>query len=181
MSNILLLKNNLVSIPIKSGKVPRYLSGLVEKAILILLFSVSVTMAIGIANAAEQPVSFSQSDRDRLIKTEVEITALRSEMNARFEQVDKRFEDANVQITEIRQDMRNLMLLFGGLVAATIGFAIWDRRTMVRPFETKVKIIDSAIEQLREEKTANKILTALRELAKKDMPLAEVLRTYNLL
>jgi hypothetical protein len=52
---------------------------------------------------------------------------------------------------------------------------------MIRHFETKAKVIDDAIEQLKEEKTANKILTVLRELAKKDAPLAEVRRTYNLL
>ena len=47
--------------------------------------------------------------------------------------------------------------------------------------KTQVKKTDLAIEQLQQEKTAVKILTALRELAKKDNSLAEVLRTHNLL
>jgi hypothetical protein len=32
-----------------------------------------------------------------------------------------------------------LASVFGGIVAVTIGFAIWDRRTMIRPFEDKTR------------------------------------------
>lgn len=42
--------------------------------------------------------------------------------------MDKRFE-------QMMTFLWMLVALFGGITSATIGFAIWDRRTMVRPFE----------------------------------------------
>lgn len=140
----------------------------------------SVTFALS-AYAIDQPASFSQSDKDRLIRIE----AILEQHDKRFDAIDRRIEelraDMNAQTSEVRADMRNIMLLFGGLVAAIIGFAVWDRRTMIRPFEMKIRSIDSALEQLKEEKTAGKIVAALRELAKTDSRLAEVLKSYNLL
>ena len=140
----------------------------------------SVTFALS-AYAIDQPASFSQSDKDRLIRIE----AILEQHDKRFDAIDRRIEelraDMNAQTSEVRADMRNIMLLFGGLVAAIIWFAVWDRRTMIRPFEMKIRSIDSALEQLKEEKTAGKIVAALRELAKTDSRLAEVLKSYNLL
>jgi len=55
-------------------------------------------------------------------------------MDNRFESIDKRFD----QLINI---MVAVICAFAGIVAVTIGFAIWDRRTMIRPFETKVRMI----------------------------------------
>jgi tRNA A37 N6-isopentenylltransferase MiaA len=122
----------------------------------------------------ETPVGFTQRDRDRLIRIE----AVLEQHEKRFENIEKRFE-------ELRSDMNThfgwLIALFAAITISTISFALWDRRTMIRPFETKVKEIDKLIEELKEEKTANKILSALREMAKKDNQLAEILKSHNLL
>lgn len=143
----------------------------------------------------EQPTYFTQADRDRLviidnidkrlIRMEATLEQFMKATDQRFEQMDRRFEesrsDMNARFEQTNTYIGWLIVMFAAITSATIGFAIWDRRTMIRPFETKVKEIDIAIEQLVQEKTANKILTALRELSKRDEPLAEVLRTYNLL
>jgi cell division protein FtsL len=72
-----------------------------------------------------------------------------------------------------------LIGVFTAITAATIGFALWDRRTMIRPFETKVKEIETKIDTLN---TSNKnLLESLRELAKTDTRLAEILKQFNLL
>jgi hypothetical protein len=59
------------------------------------------------------------------------LAQLRNDMNAQFNRIDVQF-----------GRMFNLMLgvvgAFAAIVASTIGFAIWDRRTMVRPFEAKI-------------------------------------------
>ncbi|MBI4648620.1 MAG: hypothetical protein HY738_19055 [Bacteroidia bacterium] len=135
-----------------------------------------------------QPVTFSQADRDRIIRMEAILEQHEKrfeQIERRFEQVDRRFEQIDRRFEELRTDMNTrfgwLIALFTTMMIFTIGFALWDRRTMIRPFETKVKKIEIAIEEVKEEKMANKILTALRELAKTDNKLAEVLRTYNLL
>jgi hypothetical protein len=67
------------------------------------------------------------------------------------------------------------------MFAATIAFALWDRRTMIKPFETKVIEIESEIIKLKKEKNNAKILVALRDLAKTDIKLAEILKSHNLL
>ena len=56
-------------------------------------------------------------------------------------------------------------------MAVTIGFAIWDRRTMVRPLEDKVKRIEFDIVNDREK--LHNLITALKKLAKADSRLAE--------
>jgi hypothetical protein len=62
---------------------------------------------------------------------------------------------------------------FAGVVAVTIGFAIWDRRTMIRPFETRMR-------ELEEEKV-DRVIRSLRDLAQVDKKVADALRRHNLL
>ena len=141
-----------------------------------------------INNSNEIPTSFTQSDRDRLIRIEAVLEQHEKRFEGiekRFDSIEKRFESIDKRFEELRSDMNThfgwLIALFAAITISTISFALWDRRTMIRPFETKVKEIDKLIEELKEEKTANKILSALREMAKKDNQLAEILKSHNLL
>jgi len=68
---------------------------------------------------------------------------------------------------------------FAAIVAATIGFALWDRRTMIRPFESKVKAIEDELAENRE--NLHSLLEALRSLGQSDEKVAEVLRQFRLL
>jgi hypothetical protein len=117
---------------------------------------------------------FNNEDRARMIRTETKLEELEKRMIERFEQVDKRFEENFTYIGYI-------IALFGTMFAATIAFALWDRRTMIKPFETKVIEIESEIIKLKKEKNNTKILAALRDLAKTDIKLAEILKSHNLL
>jgi hypothetical protein len=117
---------------------------------------------------------FNNEDRSRMIRTETKLEELEKRMIERFEQVDKRFEENFTYIGYI-------IALFGTMFAATIAFALWDRRTMIKPFETKVIEIESEILKLKKEKNNGKILVALRDLAKTDLKLAEILKAHNLL
>ncbi len=125
----------------------------------------------------DQPITFSQSDRDRLIRME----AILEQHDKRFEDINKRFEDINKRIDEIYTILWILSGVFTTITAATIGFAIWDRRTMIRPFETKVKDLDEKIEELKKEPLAKKLLDTLKEKAQTDKELEKILRTYHLL
>jgi Mg2+ and Co2+ transporter CorA len=77
--------------------------------------------------------------------------------------------------------MGYLITLFGGMFAAIVAFALWDRRTMIRPFERKVSEIENEILKLKKDKNSGKMLAALRDLAKTDLKLAEILKSHNLL
>ena len=117
---------------------------------------------------------FNNDDRARMIRTETRLEELEKRMIERFEQVDKRFEENFTYIGYI-------IALFGTMFAATIAFALWDRRTMIKPFEIKIIEIESEIFKLKKEKNNGKILVALRDLAKTDIKLAEILKSHNLL
>jgi len=88
-------------------------------------------------------------------------------------------DDMNAQFDRISNHMDVLLGVFAALTATTIGFAIWDRRTMIRPFENKVKSIESSIAGNTERLHA--LLEALRAAGKTDPNTAEVLRKFHLL
>ena len=105
---------------------------------------------------------FTKQDRELLLTLKVNM-----------EQIDKRFEQIDKRFGEIMTFMWMLVVIFSSITAATIGFAIWDRRTMIRPFEDRIKKI--------EEEKIDKTLSVLRFLAESDGKIAEALRRYNLL
>jgi hypothetical protein len=132
-----------------------------SKCAFFILFFTNITFS------QSNPVSFTQEDRDRIIRTE-------TRLDEGFKQIDKRFEQTDTY-------MGWMITLFGGMFATTIIFALWDRRTMIRPFETKVKDIEVQIDLLKSDSTNKSILSSLRELAKTDSKLAEILKMHNLL
>ena len=130
---------------------------------------------------------FTQKDRELLIELRVKM----GEIDKRFEQVDKRFEQVDKRISELREDMNRrfgqmitfmwmLVVIFVGMTGSTIGFAIWDRRTMIRPFEVKVKEIEEKIKEMDEGRLA-KLIHSLKEIASVDSKVAEALKKFNLL
>lgn len=132
--------------------------------------------------------TFTQEDRARLIRTETKLEELEKRMVEGFEQVDKRFEQVDKRFEQIDKRFEDnftymgyLITLFGGMFAAIVAFALWDRRTMIRPFERKVSEIENEILKLKKDKNSGKMLAALRDLAKTDLKLAEILKSHNLL
>ena len=127
---------------------------------------------------AQEP-GFTQEDRERLVRLEATLTVfmeqvdkrfaeLREDMNKRFEQVDKRFD-------QMMNFLWILVAIFTALTGVVIGFAYWDRRTIIR------KARDEAIEIIEKEGRLRDLIMALRELAKDDKRVASVLRSFGLL
>ena len=88
---------------------------------------------------------FNNEDRVRMIRTETKLEEFEKRMIERFEQVDKRFEQVDKRFEQVDKRFEEnftyigyIIALFGTMFAATIAFALWDRRTMIKPFETKV-------------------------------------------
>jgi len=104
-------------------------------------------------------------------------------MEQRFQAMEQRFQGMeqsfNQRIDQVIQLLIGIVATFGAIVAIAIGFAIWDRRSMIRPFETKTRAIEEDI--AKNEDKLHRLLEALRELAKKDAELAKVLRSFTLL
>ena len=108
------------------------------------------------------------------------------QVNKRIDQVNKRIDQVDKRIDQVDKRFDQLLTIFmgmfGALVAvaiATIGFALWDRKTMIRPFEDKMGIVEELVGKNKHR--LHQLLDALRELAKEDSKLAAVLRSFALL
>jgi hypothetical protein len=140
---------------------------------------------------------FTQQDREMLIQLNIKVhelekrvdqrldqvdkrfLELRADMDKRFEQVDKRFEQVDNRLGDMFQLIVGILATFGGIVAVAISFALWDRRTMIRPFEDKVKKVEEKI--AGNKKQIKSLIEAMRELASSNPKVAEVLRSFSLL
>ncbi|RUM30787.1 MAG: hypothetical protein DSY42_03900 [Aquifex sp.] len=127
---------------------------------------------------------FEQIDK-RINDVNKRITELREDMNKRFELVDKRFEQIDKRFEQINNELNRLVNIMVGifagqiaLVVAVIGFAWWDRRTIIR--KTKEETFEDMERELKPEKF-KKLLNALREKAKNDKELEAILKKHGLL
>jgi len=135
------------------------------KRIILVLFLILWVMPAIVSGIEVAPRITDKEIIERLTRLEEGQKSILREMDKRFEAIDKRFDQLNNLIIGI-------IGAFSAIVTVTIGFAIWDRRSMIRPFEDKV-------EELR--KTDQKFLEILKTLAREDKKLAEVLKSFGIL
>ena len=189
------------------------------KKLWILFFGAGIIGLQALPVYGQPTIGFTQEDRARIIRLETTLTLfmeatdqrfieLREDMNKRFEQVDQRFielrEDMNKRFEQVDQrfeQMMNTLQLIAGIFTAltlgVIGFAYWDRRTIIRKAKQETletlereaapkeqAIIDRAVAQASQEiKKDNRLqdlIAALRKLAATDPPLANVLKEFHL-
>jgi predicted PurR-regulated permease PerM len=139
---------------------------------------------------ASKPVDFTQEDRDRIIRIETTLQvfmqqtdkrfeSMQNQMDKRFEQVDKRFESMQNQMDKRFDQLTSflwmIVSIFTTLVVAILGFAIWDRRTII----SRAK--EEALEAVRAESKLNDILKAMRRISEVDSNWKTVLSQLNLL
>ncbi len=179
-------------------------------------------------------LGFTQEDRERIIRLETTLTLfmeatdqrfieLREDINKRFEQVDKRFEQVDQRFIELREDMNKrleqvdkrfedinnrfeqmmntlqlIAVIFTVLTLGVIGFAYWDRRTIIRKAKQETletlageaapkeqatidRAVAQAVQEIKKDQRLPDLLSALRKLAATDPPLANVLKEFHLL
>jgi hypothetical protein len=161
---------------------------------ILILFCNSVCWAVEVA-----PRITDREIVERLSKLEEGQKAILREMDHRFESIDQRFESIDQRFESIDQrfdQLTNLLIAiisaFAGIVAVTIGFAIWDRRTMIRPFETKVRALENRIEDVADRQRCsskgspdndrlNSLISVMRKYAGSNKEVADAMRSFNLL
>ncbi len=153
-----------------------------KKIIVILFFASFVLQSF----SQSREVPFTLDDRDRIMRTEekldalkeevnVKIESLRNEMNAKFDAVDQRFEAMEIKLDAMNSQFAPLYWAMGIFIAIslfTLGYIIWDRRTALYPVQDKTRDHE---ERLR------KIEYVTKEQAKKDPAFAELLKLAGLL
>ena len=133
----------------------------------------------------------------------IKIDMLEKHMNARFKEIDKRFEEMNKRFEEMNtnfnrrfeemnnnfnnrfeemnkrfEDMMNYLWMisaaFLGLTAVTIGFAIWDRKSMIKAAKEEI------VEDIKQNRL-KEFIFELKKLSQKDPELAKVLKSFHIL
>ena len=122
----------------------------------ILMLFLLVLPVIGIAETKEIP--FTLDDRDRIIRTEQKVESVKAEMNARFESIDKRFD-------QLFNFLWAFIGIFTAMMVSVFGFAFWDRKLSLAPLK-----MDNL-----------KTLNALRDFAEHQPKLREILKNAGLL
>ncbi|MEJ7621598.1 MAG: hypothetical protein WKI49_03665 [Aquificaceae bacterium] len=130
----------------------------------------ALVLCLSVVQAKEVP--FTLEDRDRLIRMEAELKALSKSVDTRFEEMNKRIDEVNRKIDMLFNFLWIITGIFTTITVATIGFAIWDRRTTLKPFEDKIRKLEDKDKAF---------LEALKSLAEEDKKVYEILRKYNML
>jgi len=148
-----------------------------KKAIIFLLFILFGSSSVfGMTPSEEKKLFQDISEIKATLKVFMEQTDKRFEqVDKRFEDMDKRFEDVNKRFDEIINFLWILTAIFTTLTATVIGFAYWDRRTIIK------KSRDEAIEAIERQGKLRDLINALRELAEQKPELRTVLKQFNLL
>ena len=118
---------------------------------------------------------FTQQDREMLIELKVRLDQFEKRMDERFEQVDLRFEEVHNRFGDMFNYFYILTGIFTTIMVANIGFAFWDRRTVIGQARKE------AVEFIEQEGVTRRMLQALRTAAQEDEALAKAMRDFNLL
>ncbi len=146
-----------------------------KKLVVIFLF-------LAFSAGFPKETGFTQQDRERLIRLETTLKVFMEQTDKRLkelrEDMNRRFEQVNREIDRLVQIMIAVFAGQVGLVGAVIAFAWWDRRTIIR--EAKRQTLDELERETKPEKL-RRLLNVLREKAKTDAELREILKKEGLL
>ena len=159
-------------------------------ALIVIVFGCSICWGVEVA-----PRITDREIVERLTRLEEGQKAILREMDKRFESMDRRFESMDKRFESMDKRFDQLINVviaiisaFAGIVAVTIGFAIWDRRTMIRPFETKIKAMESQLSDVAvrvaeeyDTEKLNRLIAAMKKCAGTNKEIADALRSFNLL
>jgi len=115
--------------------------------------------------------SLNEDIIEKLIRLEEGQKALNArfdDVNRRIDDTNRRFDDVNRRIDDTNQridDLKGLLYVILAGMFALVGFVIWDRRTALAPAIRRTTILEDA----------------LKEFAKKDPKMAEVLRHLGIM
>ncbi|CAN2042008.1 hypothetical protein GMMP15_660051 [Candidatus Magnetomoraceae bacterium gMMP-15] len=164
--------------------------------IILVIFIILLVSDLGYSYASD-----AISDREiieRLTRLEEGQKAILREMDKRFEAMDKRFErmlqemNNRFEAVDNRFDQFNNLVIgiicaFTALVAAIIGFAIWDRRSMIaraREEAEKICIKNEERDQsiaLKSYTALQTVIDVLRKWSEKQPDMRKILQDARLL
>ena len=111
---------------------------------------------------------------------------LRSEIKAGYDALSKRIEDLSKRMIKLKYTMLALFSVLVVLIAALFGYIAWDRRTMLKPISQKIERLERDVRHdfdlsSPEGSKIDRLINAMRELARTDEKIATALRSFSLL
>lgn len=103
--------------------------------------------------AEVKDVPFTLDDRDRIIRTEQKVEAVKTEISTRFEAVDKRFD-------QLFNFLWAIIGIFTTMMISVFGFAFWDRKLSLAPLKKEDQRIIAVLVDFA--KTQPKLLESLK-------------------
>ena len=131
--------------------------------------------------------SFTQADRERLVRMETTQTVFMQQMDKRFEQVDKRFEelrtDMNARFEQTTNMFYVLSVIFTTLFAAVFSFALWDRRSVLITARKAAKeVVEEKTQDIEKIRlTVEQVVKVLRRHADKTPAFRDIMQRARLL
>ncbi len=138
-----------------------------KRILLVLIFCFSMSIF-----AAD---SFTQADRERAIRTEVTLQEFMKATDKRFEASDKRFDD-------MMSYLNMVISIFAAAVGGMFVYIIWDRKTFMNTaLQNARDIVDVQLNEVQKEGKLVELIKAMRELAREDPKVKNVLIRFHLL
>jgi hypothetical protein len=131
--------------------------------------------------------SFTQADRERLVRMETTQTVFMQQMDKRLEQVDKRFEelrtDMNARFEQTANMFYVLSVIFTTLFAAVFSFAWWDRRSVLITARKAAKeVVEEKTQDIEKIRlTVEQVVKVLRRHADKTPAFRDIMQRAHLL
>ena len=116
--------------------------------------------------------SFAEDVPGRVSITDKEIIERLTRLETRLEQgqkrLNQRIDDINKRIDDLQATMHWGFGILFAMILGLFGYIVWDRRTALQPVMERTRKLE-------------KLLDALREYARSEPKLAEILRSFGLL
>ncbi|MBI4647731.1 MAG: hypothetical protein HY738_14365 [Bacteroidia bacterium] len=151
--------------------------------------AISFMLITFFGKAEFKEIPFTLDDRDRIIRLEQKVEALNEKIEALNEKNELQFKALNDRIDAQNEkfdaqnekfDAQNekfstlftLIYIILGSIITLMGFVLWDRRSTLKPIERQAKEIEAE---------HYKIIRVLKDMAKNDLTLAELLKANRIL
>ncbi|MBF0542584.1 MAG: hypothetical protein HQK91_14170 [Nitrospirae bacterium] len=149
---------------------------------IFIILSISINIFIPYSSFAKN-MPFTQEDRDRIIAIQEDQKSLQKQIDEfkidtnrqidiLTENINKRFENVDRQFNDIKTFMLWGFGVLFSMMVSLAGFVLWDRRNALAPAIRRADDI---------EEREKKLEAVLRELAGKDANVAEALRHAGIL
>lgn len=141
-------------------------------SIIITIIALSIQAHAQVSN---QAISFTLDDRDRIIKLEADVSALRNEMGSLRNEMSSLRHEMDARLDAVNSKIDYIFWMLGVMVALIIfilGYMIWDRRTALYPVKEKGEQTSVKVKN---------IMQVLRDFAQNNPEFANILRSRGLL